>query len=149
MRVLLQRVSGARVDIAGETVAKINDGLLLLVGFGRGDEGISPDTLTRASDKLLNLRVFANTAGKLDHSVLDIGHAVLAVPQFTLYGKSEKGRRPDFGHALAPALAEPAFEQFVKTLATGLGKPVPGGRFGADMQVSLINDGPFTMMLEF
>ena len=98
---------------------------------------------------MVNLRIFSNAEGKLDHSVRDIGGEVLAVPQFTLYGKSLKGRRPDFTDALDPAIASPAFGAFRRALSTALGMPVPGGVFGADMQVALVNDGPLTLSFEF
>lgn len=149
MKVLLQRVTSAHVQIEGETVGKIGGGLLLLAGFGEPDRDGVDEKLQKASDKMLNLRVFSNPEGKLDFSVKDTGGDVLLVPQFTLYGKSLKGRRPDFTDALEPALATAAFDRFRSTLSVGLGKPVPAGIFGADMQVSLVNDGPLTLMFEF
>lgn len=149
MKVLLQRVTSASVEVETETVARIGPGLLLLAGFGQQDrEGIDA-TLRKASDKLLNLRVFSNPEGKLDFSVKDTDGEVLLVPQFTLYGKSLKGRRPDFTDALDPALATAAFDRFQSALAEGLGKQIPAGIFGADMQVSLVNDGPLTLMFDF
>ena len=103
----------------------------------------------RAADKVVNLRVFTNDQGKLDHSVIDLGANILAVPQFTLYGKSLKGRRPDFTDALDPSVASTAFDGFREALGHALGKPVQAGVFGADMQVALINDGPMTLSFEF
>ena len=149
MKVLLQRVASAHVEVDGETVGRIGAGLLLLAGFGEPDRDGINEKLKKAGDKMLNLRVFSNPEGKLDFSVKDTGGEVLLVPQFTLYGKSLKGRRPDFTDALDPTLATAAFDQFRSILSDGLGKPVPAGIFGADMQVSLVNDGPLTLMFEF
>ncbi len=149
MKVLLQRVANASVEVDTETVARIGPGLLLLAGFGEQDRDNIDIKLKKASDKLLNLRVFSNTEGKLDFSVKDTSGEVLLVPQFTLYGKSLKGRRPDFTDALDPALATGAFDRFRSFLAEGLGKQIPAGIFGADMRVSLVNDGPLTLMFDF
>ena len=149
MRILLQRVRSASVDTGTERVAEIGPGLLLLVGFGEVDGENWADQVRRAADKLVNLRVFSNELGKLDRSVIDSGGDILAVPQFTLYGKSLKGRRPDFTDALDPAVASPAFDAFCGELERALGKPVPTGVFAADMQVALVNDGPLTLFFEF
>lgn len=149
MKVLLQRVANASVEVETETVARIGPGLLLLAGFGQQDRDDIDAKLQKASDKLLNLRIFSNPEGKLDFSVKDTDGEVLLVPQFTLYGKSLKGRRPDFTDALDPALATTAFDRFQSVLAEGLGKLIPAGIFGADMQVSLVNDGPLTLMFDF
>ncbi len=147
MKILLQRVSSAEVAVAGEPIARIERGVLLLVGFGRADATAAPK-LTRAAEKIVNLRIFANAHGKLDQSLLAVGGAVLAVPQFTLYGQTRKGRRPDFTDALAPAPAESRFQAFVEALRQTPVTQVESGRFGADMQVSLVNDGPFTLLLD-
>ncbi len=149
MRILLQRVQSAYVDIDAKRVAEIGPGLLLLTGFGEVDAQDWQQKIRRAAEKLVNLRVFSNDQGKLDHSVIDTGGNILAVPQFTLYGKSLKGRRPDFTDALDPATATLAFDAFKAALETALGKTVPSGVFGADMQVALVNDGPFTLSFEF
>lgn len=149
MRILLQRVRSASVDIEAERVAEIGQGLLLLCGFGAVDREDWPAKTRRAADKMVNLRVFTNHQGKLDQSVIDLGGSILVVPQFTLYGKSLKGRRPDFTDALAPSVASTAFDGFRDALAHALGKPVQAGVFGADMQVALINDGPMTLSFEF
>ncbi len=149
MRVLLQRVSQARVEVDSQTVGEIGPGLLLLAGFGNDDQDGLDYKIKKACDKLLNLRVFSNKLGKLDHSVVDIAGNILAVPQFTLYGKSLKGRRPDFTDALAPALASLAFERFAATLSADLGQKIETGVFGADMKVWLVNDGPLTLNFEF
>ncbi len=149
MKVLLQRVSSANVKVSAETVGQIGRGLLLFAGFGEADRSDADHKIQKASIKLLNLRVFSNPEGKLDYSVKDIEGGVLAVPQFTLYGKSLKGRRPDFTDALEPDLASQAFKHFHTMLAQDLGKEVAAGVFGANMQVSLVNDGPLTLMFEF
>ena len=149
MRILLQRVRSASVDIDADRVAEIGPGLLLLTGFGEVDAEDWPQKIGRVADKLVNLRIFSNEHGKLDHSVIDTGGDVLAVPQFTLYGKSLKGRRPDFTDALNPVVATTAFDGFREALQGALGKNVPAGVFGADMHVSLVNDGPLTLSFEF
>ncbi len=147
MKILLQRVRSAEVAVAGECIARIERGVLLLVGFGRENAAAGPE-LTRAAEKIVNLRIFANAQGKLDQSLLAIGGAVLAVPQFTLYGQTRKGRRPEFTDALAPVPAESHFQAFVEALRRTPVTQVESGRFGADMQVSLVNDGPFTLLLD-
>ena len=148
MKILLQRVARAEVAVGGETIARIGRGVLLLVGFGRedGDENSPPD-LARAAEKIAQLRIFPDEHGKLMHSLRDTGGAALAVPQFTLHGSARKGRRPDFTAALAPAQAETRFDEFLAQLRAQLAH-VEAGRFGADMQVTLIGDGPFTLILE-
>ena len=148
MKILLQRVARAEVAVGGETIARIGRGVLLLVGFGRedADENAPPD-LARAAEKIAQLRIFPDEHGKLMHSLRDTGGAALAVPQFTLHGSARKGRRPDFTAALAPAQAETRFDEFLAQLRAQLAH-VEVGRFGADMQVTLIGDGPFTLMLE-
>ena len=145
MKILLQRVSRASVTVDREIIGRIEGGVLLLVGFGRDD---AAPALARAADKIINLRIFANDRGRLDRSLLDVGGAILAVPQFTLYGQVRKGRRPDFTQALEPALAESHFRSFVELLRQTPVSQVESGRFAADMRVSLENDGPFTLMLE-
>ncbi len=154
MRILLQRVTSARVDVGGKTVGEIEQGLLLLVGFGKADQALFEDnsldtTLEKACNKIVNLRVFSNQEGKLDYSVLEKDGSILLVPQFTLFGKNEKGRRPDFTDAMHPEPAKIALQQFHQRLEVKLGKPVATGVFGADMAVSLVNDGPFTLQLTF
>jgi len=154
MKILLQRVTHANVRVAGKSTGEITAGLLLFAGFGRCDEDLFKGDafhvmLSKASSKIVNLRVFPNSEGKLDHSVTETEGGILLVPQFTLYGKSEKGRRPDFTDAMQPAMAEQAFSLFHKALEQQLGKSVATGIFGADMAVSLVNDGPFTLQLTF
>ena len=145
MRVLLQRVSRASVSVDTKTVAEIGPGLLLLVGFAAEDD---ERKLEKMASKVVHLRVFPDEAGRFHHSVLDIGGEVLAVPQFTLYGDTSKGRRPDFFAALSPEKAEVLFQSYCDALQALVGRSVPRGQFGAHMQVSLENDGPVTLMLE-
>ena len=142
----MQRVSSAAVTVDGEQVGAIGSGLLLLVGFGRGDDA---SQLAPMADKVAGLRVFPDAAGRLHHSVRDTGGGVLAVPQFTLYGSTRRGRRPEFTDALAPEDASRLFAAFLDELAaSGLAQPPQSGRFGAHMAVQLVNDGPVTLLLE-
>lgn len=145
MRVLLQRVSSASVDVDGQPIGAIDRGLVLLVGFGTGDDA---SVLAPMCGKILGLRVFEDDAGRFQHSVAEIKGDILAVPQFTLYGDSQRGRRPDFTQALAPDRARILFEQFVAALTERAPGNVACGRFGAHMAVKLVNDGPVTLMLE-
>ena len=146
MRVLLQRVTEASVSVEGEVIASIQSGLLLLVGFARGDEAID---LSTVADKITNLRVFSDENGRFQYSLVDLNADLLVVPQFTLYGSTAKGRRPDFCNALAPENAGPLFIELVSVLQRKVTGKTACGRFGADMQVSLVNNGPVTLMLEY
>jgi D-aminoacyl-tRNA deacylase len=144
MRVLLQRVSQASVTIGGRVVGAIGGGFLLLVGFSHGD---TIDAVRWMTDKVAGLRVFNDDDGKMNRDLAAVGGAVLVVSQFTLYGDATKGRRPSFIDAARPEIAIPLYEAFLASLA-GAGLTVASGEFGADMQVSLINDGPVALMLE-
>jgi len=144
MRIVLQRVQRAQVSVAGTVVGRIAQGLLLLVGIGKDDDTAALDYL---ANKVLNLRIFADEQGKMNRSLLDVGGEILAISQFTLYGDTRKGRRPGFDAAAPPEQAQPSFERFVKTLQTS-GLKVDTGKFGATMQVELLNDGPVTFVLE-
>lgn len=144
MRVLLQRVSQASVTIGGRVVGAIGGGFLLLVGFSHGD---TIDAVRWMTDKVAGLRVFNDDDGKMNRDLAAVGGAILVVSQFTLYGDATKGRRPSFIDAARPEIAIPLYEAFLASLA-GAGLTVASGEFGADMQVSLINDGPVTLMLE-
>jgi len=146
MRVVLQRVRRASVSVGGEVVGAIERGLLLLVGIAHGDTPAQADWLAR---KIAALRVFSAPDGgsHFDRSLLDVGGAALVVSQFTLYGDARKGRRPDFTGAARPELAAPLVDYFCRTLEAQ-GVPVAQGVFGADMQVSLVNDGPVTLILD-
>jgi D-tyrosyl-tRNA(Tyr) deacylase len=144
MRIVLQRVSRARVTVEGRATGEIGPGLLLLVGFTEGD---GDEALAWMADKVAGLRIFADDEGKMNRSVQDMGGGLLVVSQFTLYGDTRKGRRPSFVEAARPDVAIPLYERFLERLrATGL--PVQTGEFGAMMQVELVNDGPVTLILE-
>jgi D-aminoacyl-tRNA deacylase len=149
VRVLAQRVSRARVTVAGETAGEIGPGFLLLVGVTHDDTAAEADLLAR---KVAHLRVFDDEEGNLNRSALDLLAAgepvgMLVVSQFTLYADCRKGRRPSFIAAAPLALAESLVDQFANALRT-LGLPVETGRFGAEMQVELVNDGPMTIWLD-
>ena len=145
MRVLVQRVSAANVVVNGATTGAIGNGLLLLVGVTHDDSEAIED---RMADKIVKLRIFSDDAGLMNRSVLDVGGEILAVSQFTLFADARKGNRPSYTDAARPEQASPAFDRFVGKLAARLGKPVPTGIFGADMKVSLTNDGPVTIWLD-
>ena len=149
MRAVLQRVAEARVEVAGETVGEIGQGYLLLVGVGHDD---GPAEAAALAAKVANLRLFADAAGAMNRSALDLLAAgepvgMLVVSQFTLYADARKGRRPSFTDAAPPAVAAPLAAAFANTLR-GFGLPVAEGRFGAAMRVSLTNDGPVTLWLD-
>ena len=144
MRLVLQRVTSASVSIHGRLVGSIGTGFLLLVGFTRGD---TPGAVGWMADKVAGLRVFNDADGKMNRDLAAVHGAVLVVSQFTLYGDVAKGRRPSFVDAAPPDLAIPLYQAFLAELrARGL--TVESGEFGADMQVSLVNDGPVTLLLE-
>jgi len=144
MRAVLQRVRHAKVTVAGEVVGEIAAGWLVLLGVAPADTQRQVDWL---ADKVANLRAFEDADGKMNLSVQDVRGAVLVVSQFTLYGDCMKGRRPGFTGAAQPAIAEPLYEAFATALKL-LGIPVATGRFGADMQVELLNDGPVTFVID-
>jgi len=144
VRVLLQRVARAQVGVQDETVARIGRGYLLLVGVGRGD----PDAhVVKLADKVAGLRVFPDEEGKVNRSLADVGGEALVVSQFTLFADTRRGRRPGFTGAASPDRAASLVERFAATLG-GLGITVAQGRFGAEMAVELVNDGPFTIWLD-
>jgi len=145
MRVLIQRVGSASVEVENRLVGSIGPGLLLFVGFGHSD---SPDLLPQAVRKISEMRVFSDDNGKLNLSLRDIGGQALIVSQFTLYANCSRGRRPDFTPAADPAIAEQLYDSFV-ALFRETGITVQTGIFAADMRVNLINDGPVTFFLEF
>ena len=144
MRVVIQVVKSAHVDVEGKTIAKIGPGLLLLVGIANGD--IQDDTIYLAN-KCVNLRIFEDERGKMNVSALDKAAEILAISQFTLYADVKKGRRPGFTDAAPPLYSKPLFEFFVKKLRDS-GLSVAEGLFGANMQVNLINNGPVTIILD-
>ncbi|WP_274650037.1 D-aminoacyl-tRNA deacylase [Paenibacillus humicola] len=144
MRVVVQRSKRAAVTVCGETVGEIQGGLVLLVGITHED---TEADVRWMADKISGLRIFEDEAGKMNRSVVDTGGSVLSVSQFTLYGDCRKGRRPNFMAAARPEHAESLYEAFNGALR-GAGLPVETGRFGAMMDVSLVNDGPVTLILD-
>ena len=144
MRALLQRVRSASVEIEGERTASIGPGLLVFLGVTHSD---GPDDLAWLAGKVSRLRIFEDENGKMNRSVTESGGAVLVVSQFTLYADTRRGNRPGFDQAARPGLANPLYESFCAALRD-LGLPVATGRFAADMQVHLQNDGPVTILLD-
>ncbi|WP_304230297.1 D-aminoacyl-tRNA deacylase [Lactobacillus kitasatonis] len=144
MRVVIQRVNHAQVDIAGKTVGKIGKGFLLLVGIKEGDE---LSVVKKAADKIAKMRIFEDEDGKTNLSLKDVHGEILSVSQFTLLANTKKGNRPSFVEAMRPPKSKELWEDFNKELEQD-GFHVETGEFGADMQVSLENDGPFTIVLD-
>jgi D-tyrosyl-tRNA(Tyr) deacylase len=144
MRAVIQRVLRASVKADGETIGEIGKGLLVLLGAGDGD---TENDMQYIADKTAGLRIFSDEDDKMNLSVTDIGGEILVVSQFTLYGDCRKGRRPNFTSALEPSAAERLYENFIGALAEK-GIKTAHGKFGADMQVELINDGPVTILLD-
>lgn len=145
MRAVIQRVCRASVSSEGKLLGRIGQGLLVLIGFGHGDDSGAASWM---AEKIVKLRIFEDDAGKMNRSVEDVGGSVLVVPQFTLYGDAQKGNRPGFDAAAPPERSEPLFREFVTSLAARTSLPVPSGVFGARMEVELVNDGPVTILLE-
>ncbi|HVO85440.1 MAG TPA: D-aminoacyl-tRNA deacylase [Syntrophobacteria bacterium] len=144
MRAVVQRVREASVQVAGEVVGSIGPGLLVLLGVGQQDE---PEDAVYLADKVVNLRIFADDQGKMNRSLVDVGGALLVVSQFTLWGDCRKGRRPSFVAAAEPEKARALYQVFMRH-AADLGVEVASGRFQELMQVSLVNDGPVTLLLD-
>jgi len=145
MRAVVQRASRARVTVDGRPVGSIDHGLVVLLGCGAGD---GANDLAYVVDKIANLRVFADDAGKMNRSVKDVGGGVLVVSQFTLYGDARTGRRPAFTGALEPVAAKALCDQAIDALRAAGVTRVESGEFGADMQLELVNDGPVTILLD-
>lgn len=161
MRVVIQRVSSARVTIAGRVTGQIEHGLLVLVGIESADTAADGDWLAQ---KIVKLRIFADTGGNMNLSVADIGGGILLISQFTLHASTQKGTRPSFNQAARPEHAKPLYEQFIAQLTAALGHPpavsgverpalseverVQTGEFGAMMEISLVNDGPVTLIID-
>lgn len=144
MKAILQRVTGASVSVAGDELSRIGRGWLVLLGVAVGDGSADAAYI---ADKIMGLRCFTDSDGKMNLSVKDIGGELLVISQFTLYGDCRKGRRPSFSAAARPAEAEALYEEVITRLeASGL--TIGRGRFGADMQVELINDGPVTLIVD-
>ena len=144
MRCVVQKVTRASVTVAGELVGEIGQGYMVLVG---AEEGDAEADVNYCADKIVGLRVFEDADDKLNLSVKDVGGSVLLVSQFTLLGDARKGRRPSFIRAARPELAEPLFEKLVQRVSDA-GIPVATGRFRTHMEVSLVNDGPVTILLD-
>lgn len=144
MRAVVQRVASASVEVTGERIAEIGPGLLVLAAATHGDGEVEARLL---ASKIANLRIFADADGKMNRSALDAGASVLLVSQFTLYGDARKGRRPSFIAAAAPEIAEPLIA-FMASELRASGLAVETGRFGAEMAVALVNDGPVTIWLD-
>ena len=142
---VIQRVSEARVDIEGECRGKIGKGFMTLIGVADTDTKEIADKMVR---KMCNMRIFEDENGKTNRSLIDVGGSVIVVSQFTLYADTSHGRRPGFSNAARPELAEPLYERVVANLRAKLGEGRVGtGRFGAEMKVRLLNDGPFSVEL--
>jgi D-tyrosyl-tRNA(Tyr) deacylase len=144
MRIVLQRVSRASVTVGGDEVASIKRGLLLLVGVGEGDDEAEA---RRLAGKCAEMRIFADDEGRFNLSVTDIGGEALVVSQFTLFADVRRGRRPGFTDAARPEIAEPLVDAFAQALREA-GVPAQTGRFGAKMEVALVNDGPVTIIVD-
>jgi D-tyrosyl-tRNA(Tyr) deacylase len=144
MRVLLQRVSRARVTVAGRETGRIERGYLALAGFTHGD---GDEHVQWMADKIVGLRLFSDAEGKMNLGISEVSGSILVVSQFTLYGDAQKGRRPSFIQAAHPDAAIPLYEKFIVALRERA-VPVETGEFGAMMDVELVNDGPVTLMLE-
>jgi len=138
-------VSSASVTIEGAVVGEIGPGLLVLLGVAEGD---TPADGAWLAQKIAQLRIFSDGADRMNRSVQDIAGGVLVVSQFTLFASTRKGTRPSFNAAAAPELANSLYQDFVRQLESLLGRPVPTGRFGAMMQVALVNDGPVTLLID-
>ena len=145
MRVVVQRVTEASVTIDGETISTINEGLLLLIGITHNDGENEIDRITR---KIVTLRIFDDEKGVMNRSVQDIGGSILAVSQFTLYGNCKKGNRPSYIDAAPGAVSKPLYDAFCDRLEQHLPGKIQRGRFGADMNVRLLNNGPVTILLD-
>ncbi len=144
MRALLQRVTRAEVRVGGEAIGATGRGLMVLLGVGQGDDAPTAEALAR---RVVELRIFADEEGRTNRSLLDVGGAALVVSQFTLYADTRRGRRPGFTNAAPPEAAERLYERFCAAIEA-CGVEVGRGRFGAVMQVELVNDGPFTIWLD-
>ena len=145
MKVVIQRVSSASVTIETEIVANIQSGLLVLVGIEDDD---SQEDINWLSQKIINLRIFADDNGVMNLSVKDIEGELIIVSQFTLHASTKKGNRPSYIKASKPDIAIPMYEKFVKQMELELGKKIQTGKFGADMKVALVNDGPVTIIID-
>ncbi len=145
MKIIVQRVLSASVTVNHNIISEIKKGYLLLVGIGAGD---TTDEVQRRVSMVMKMRIFPDTAGKMQYSITEVGGEILVVSQFTLLANFSKGNRPSFHEAAKPEVAQPLFEVLVEGLRAQLGSKISTGVFGVDMQVSLCNDGPVTIILE-
>ena len=145
MRVVVQRVSQSNVKVSGEVIGEIKEGLMVLVSFVDEDNDTDLGWMTK---KIINLRIFNDDEGKMNRSVQEVGGDILLISQFTLHGSTKKGNRPSFIKAAKPDFANVMYERFIKVLEQTLGKEIQTGEFGGDMKVSLINDGPTTIIID-
>ena len=145
MRVVVQSVSQSNVKVSGEVIGKIKEGLMVLVSFVDEDNDTDLGWMTK---KIINLRIFNDDEGKMNRSVQDIGGDILLICQFTLHGSTKKGNRPSFIKAAKPDFANVMYERFIKVLEQSLGKEIQTGEFCGDMKVSLVNDGPTTIIID-
>ena len=145
MKVVVQRVSQSNVKVSGEVIGEIKEGLMVLVSFVDEDNETDLEWMTK---KIINLRIFNDDEGKMNRSVQDVGGDILLISQFTLHGSTKKGNRPSFIKAAKPDFANVMYERFIKVLEKSLGKEIQTGEFGGDMKVSLVNDGPTTIIID-
>ncbi len=145
MRALIQRVSEATVDVAGRRVGAIGRGLVVLLGAGHED---LPDDVAWLAGKIARLRIFADDAGLMNRSLVDVGGEILVISQFTLFAQTAAGNRPSFIRAARPEQARPHYDAFIAALGGLLQRPVATGEFGADMRLALVNDGPVTIWID-
>src|SRR5687768_1244696 len=145
MRAVIQRVKNASVEINGQVKSAIQQGLLVLAGFEEAD---TAEDLEWLSKKIVQLRIFGDEQGLMNLSVQDVQGEILLVSQFTLHASTKKGNRPSYIKAAKPDIAIPLYKQFIRQVESDLGKPVATGEFGADMKVSLLNDGPVTIVMD-
>ncbi|MGA1581944.1 MAG: D-aminoacyl-tRNA deacylase [Saprospiraceae bacterium] len=145
MRVLIQRVEKASVTVQGEVIGKIGAGLLIFLGIEEADGAEDIQWLVR---KISQLRIFPDTDGIMNHSVIDVVGELMVVSQFTLHASTKKGNRPSYIKSARPEIAVPLYRQFIEELKSASGRPVASGKFGADMKVALINDGPVTIWID-
>lgn len=145
MRLVIQRVLEASVTVENEVISEISHGLLILVGVEDGD---GPEDVSWLSGKVAKLRIFPDAEGKMNQSIVDTGGEIIVVSQFTLHASTKKGNRPSFLKSAIPAVSEPLYQAFCGALERELGRTVGRGVFGADMKISLINDGPVTILID-
>lgn len=145
MRIVIQRVKSAQVEVEGKVIGKVGQGLLVLLGIAHDDQDSDMDWLIK---KMVQLRIFDDADGKMNLSVEDIAGGILVVSQFTLYADAKKGNRPGFTRSAPPAISIPVYEEFLLRLRTRFSGPVETGQFGAMMDISLVNDGPVTIVLD-